>query len=115
MESSQGSQLSEQKKPSLYERYEIQILIVVSALVAASISIGLLWACLHTIQSHANILSNLFGSLQVFLNLLTGDSTHKYQKIGLLMVILGATLMIWDPYASRVNKNVETQGAGFWN
>ena len=36
-----------------------------------------------------------------------GDSTHQYQKIGLFMLVVGATLMIWDPNAERVKKTLE--------
>lgn len=82
---------------SFYQRNEIPFLIVASSIINASLSLGLLWGTLNTIQSHANTLTNMFGVFQVALNWTSGQQTKALQKAGIFVAMCGAGLMILDP------------------
>lgn len=61
----------------------------------------LVWTSIHTVQSHAYILTTINGPSYMLFLIVTCKTTHKLEKVGTLLVALGVILMIIDPKAIK--------------
>ena len=65
---------------------------------------GIVWSSLNTIQSHCNLLSNLYGSLLCLVEIIICKPTHKYEMIGCFLIIVFVILFLLDPQSIRVGE-----------
>ena len=100
-----GADLAECRRSLLAEdgaRLVAHLLHLLTALLQVVWQGARVWGSVHTIQSHAFTLTNLHGILLVPYMFYTRRDVHKWEVTGATVALLGAILMIADPYALRV-------------
>ena len=69
-------------------------------------SIGSTWAFVNTVQAHAYTLTGIHGVFTLIIYMIRCKKTDSFEKIGTLIVAVGATIMICDPNAKRIGEQV---------
>uniref|UniRef100_A0A7S3N1U4 EamA domain-containing protein n=1 Tax=Strombidium inclinatum TaxID=197538 RepID=A0A7S3N1U4_9SPIT len=73
---------------------------------SAGWSFGMTWASFNVVQSHSYVLTGLHSPAALVIYMLRCQKTHRLQKIGTIIVTIGAFCMIIDPDAKRVGEQV---------
>lgn len=103
------------KKPAtevLDEREKISTIKLVAITLAVDclnvvIAGSIVWLSFFTVMSHMYLLTNLHGALTLVVSMVCfGLRTHWAEKLGLLMLIIGASIMVLDPSATKVGMPV---------
>jgi len=76
-------------------------MIPVAMLMMLCWSLGLTFGSVNTVQSHAYLLCNIHGVFSLIFMMLACKSTHKYEKVGTAIVLMGVVIMLLDPKAVR--------------
>jgi len=71
--------------------------------------LGLTWASLNIVQSHAYMLTGLHSPTVLLFYFLSCQRVHKFEKIGTLIVILGVAITMSDPLAVRIGEEFDMQ------
>ena len=87
-------------------KLKIVAIVFLTYLMTLAWSWGLTLATLYTVQSHAYILANIHGVFSLLIMMAMCKRTHHLEKIGTLIVIGGALLMVFDPKAVRKGEEV---------
>lgn len=81
-------------------------MIPVTMLMVLGWSMGLTFGSMNTVQSHAYLLCNIHGVFSLIFMMLTCRSTHKYEKAGTAIVLIGVVIMLLDPKAVRKGEQI---------
>lgn len=87
-------------------------MILITNVMTLGWSFGITMASIHTVQSHAYILSNIHGVFTLIFFMIICKRTHLLEKVGTLIVIAGALLMVLDPKAIRKGEQVNPVASG---
>lgn len=75
-------------------------------------SYGITLGTIHTVQSHAYILANIHGVFSILFFMAVCKRTHLLEKLGTLLVVIGAAIMVFDPKAIRKGEEVNPVASG---
>ena len=63
----------------------------------------MIWGSCHTVQAHAFALSNLHGILIIPIMILLRKDVHSYEKLGCLIILGAAAVLILDRFSLRAD------------
>ena len=75
----------------------IAVIVVLTQSMNLGWSYGNTWASLNTVQAHAYVLTGLHGPATLLIYMAMCRKTHWLEKVGTVIVVIGAALMILDP------------------
>lgn len=94
----------EEEQPSTLKLILILIVADVAQLIGSAAFVGLSF---YTVMSHVYLLTNLHGVLTLIASIICcGVRTHWLEKVGIFVIISGASLMIFDPSAVKYGQQV---------
>jgi hypothetical protein len=77
---------------------------IVSSICQILIVYGIVWSSLHSIQSTANTLTNLHGSLAVAIDIATFQKVHIYEKVSTVFILIFVLIFLSDPHSQRTDQ-----------
>jgi hypothetical protein len=78
---------------------------ILASICHVSIVYGIVWSSLHCIQSTANTLTNLHGSLAVVIDIATFQRVHIYEKVSTVFIWIFVAIFLSDPNSQRTDQN----------
>ena len=85
------------KRPVFKFSWDALLILIAISMLNVLISFTFVSLSFHTVMSHTYMLSSLSGCIQLLMVILVCRTTHYFEKIGLLLALIGVVVMIADP------------------
>jgi len=74
----------------------------------------MIYGSCNTVQSHAYVLSNLHGVLVIPFMILYKKDLHKYERLGCLLIIVAAAMLVVDKWSLREDSLITVPGKKYY-